>query len=110
LATITLGEITDLRAVSPLNKILIQDSHEMVRQAANEALAKITNPDSIIDPIYSNPAIANLEASSALYGMTLSDILNPNIEILREKLNNYSTINENKDLSSSDNNPDNIPF
>jgi len=109
-ATITLGEITDLRAVSPLNKILIQDSHEMVRQAANEALAKITNPDSVIDPIYSNPAIANLSASAALYGMTLSDMLNPNIETLRENLNNYATPNEEKDLSSSDDNPDNIPF
>lgn len=109
-ATITLGKITDLRAVSPLNKILIQDSHEMVRQAANEALAKITNPNSIIAPIYSNPAIANLEASAALYGITLSDILNPNIETLREKLNNYSTIDEDKNLSSSDDNPDNIPF
>lgn len=109
-ATITLGEITDLRAVSPLNKILIQDSHEMVRQAANEALAKITNPDSVTEPIYSNPAIVNLSASAALYGMTLSDMLTPNIETLRENLNNYSRIGEDEDLSSGDDSSDNVPF
>lgn len=108
-ATITLGELKDSRAVSPLNAIL-QDSQEMVRQAATEALDKITNPNSVTNPIYNNPAIANLEASAALYGMTLSDMLNLNIENLREKLNNNTRTDEDRDLSPNDDNPDNIPF
>jgi hypothetical protein len=71
---ITLGTLKDSRAVPPLIEIL-QDSQEMVRRAATEALSKITNPQSITNPIYTNPVIANLDAAAALYGMTLSDII-----------------------------------
>lgn len=108
-ATITLGNLKDSRAVSSLIELL-QDSQEMIRQAAQEALSKISNPISETSPIYSNPAIANLEASAALYGMTLEDILYPNMENLRKKLNSDTPIDKNRDLSPNDDNSDDIPF
>nr|WP_242032992.1 HEAT repeat domain-containing protein [Coleofasciculus sp. FACHB-129] len=108
-ATITLGDLKDSRAVSSLIELL-QDSQEMIRQAAQEALSKISNPISETSPIYSNPAIANLEASAALYGMTLEDMLYPNMENLREKLNSDTPIDKNRDLSPNDDNSDDIPF
>lgn len=87
----------------------MQDNNEMVRKAVQESLYKITNPNSETNPLYSNPAIENLSAAAALYGMTLEDMLNPNIDTLRDKLNNPTT-NKDNNLNLNDDNPDNIPF
>lgn len=108
-AVITLGDIKETHAIPHLNELL-EDNHELVRQAAQESLYKLTNPNSQTDLLYSNPAVGNIEASAALYGMTLSDMLNPDIEATRDKLNISNTDDNENNYSDSDDNPDNIPF
>ncbi len=105
-AIITLGDLKNSKALSSLTELL-EDSEELVRQAATEALSKITHPGDVMNPLYSNPAVANLEATAALYGMTLSDMLHPNIEILRDKLNPSPESDGSRDSGSIDDNPDN---
>ena len=108
-AVITLGDIKETHAIPHLNELL-EDNHELVRQAAQESLYKLTNPNSQTNPLYSNPAVGNIEASAALYGMTLSDMLNPDIETTRDKLNISNTDDNENNYSDGDDNPDNIPF
>jgi HEAT repeats len=84
-AAITLGQLPDLQAVPHLNELL-EDNQELVRQAAQESLNKITNPNLETNPLYNHPGMESFSAAAALYGMNLSDMLNPDIETLIEKL------------------------
>lgn len=107
-AAITLGELKDHRAIFPLTELL-QDSQEMIRQAAGEALIKISQKDAPINPLYSNPAVANMEAAGALIGMTLEDVW-PTMTIIKELENSGNVGDEGSSSGSIDDDLDDIPF
>ena len=107
-AAITLGELKDHRAIFPLTELL-QDSQEMIRQAAGEALIKISQKDAPINPLYSNPAVANMEAAGALIGMTLEDVW-PTMTIIKELENSGNVGDEGSSTGSIDDDLDDIPF
>ncbi|MDB9513819.1 HEAT repeat domain-containing protein [Kamptonema animale CS-326] len=107
-AVITLGELKDPRAISHLTELL-QDSQEMIRQTAGEALIKISQKDAPINPLYSNPAVANMEAAGALIGMTLEDVW-PTMTIIKELENSGNVGDEGSSSGSIDDDLDDIPF
>ena len=104
---ITLGKTKDNQVIPHLNQLL-EDSHELVRQAAQKSLKKITNHNLKINPLYNHPGVENFGAATALCGMNVSDLLSPNSESSTDKLT-VNTTGDHED-NDSDEDEDDLPF